>query len=170
MSSKIARRSLQILRLQMCSHVSRSPVEDSAVRSRFESNSGGEVDLRHRCEWCGSDLPESSRADRKYCGPKCCRASLTALETAARLEAKAGRFCAWCDGPISPAKRAHAIYCSRACVARAQHHRRKRRVGECAHCGGEVVSHKPHQRYCSQSCRTRAMWARPTSRVFPDGG
>lgn len=160
MSSKIARRSLQILRLQMRSHASRSPVEDSAVRSRAASNSGGEVDLRQLCEWCGSEMPEGSRVDRKYCGPKCCRASQTALETAARLEAKAGRICAWCDGPIAPTKRGHAKYCSRVCVGRAQHERRKRRGGTCAHCGAAFVTHKADQVYCSHRCCTLAMWAR----------
>lgn len=104
------------------------------------------------------------RAYQQYCSKPCARASYTALETAHRVECKAGRKCETCGSEIDPRRRKDARFCCAVCRDHEKHRRRsldslpagspKRKL--CPHCGNEFRAIRVTQVHCCRDCKNAA--------------
>jgi hypothetical protein len=112
--------------------------------------------MMRECEHCGGPIPDHRNADAMYCCVKCKSAAYSAAITAARLEAKAGRWCEWCGDTIPATKNAGARFCNPKCQREARYRAdiEARPVQTCAACGTgfRPVRDDGRQKYCSHQC------------------
>lgn len=155
LSEAVARGAFEVLRPTVQRALSSSHRIPAQHDGRASSRDCFELDMRARCEHCGSQIAPGSRADRKYCSPKCRYSAANALDAAARKVARAGRACARCDSVISADRPARAKYCSDRCQKRASNDREKARAKHrkiCPTCQREFGSRYGHQVHCSPPC------------------
>jgi hypothetical protein len=89
-----------------------------ADRECLSETGGGEPQTTGReCCRCGHPIPESARAEARYCGKRCRQAA-----SRARLREQSGRSvlapperCVFCDGPMPTGVRPEARYCGKRC-------------------------------------------------------
>lgn len=159
LSRAIARGASQVLQQHMRGVPKPLAGALGAGERRSRGKDGDDKDLTHRCEVCGSALPEGSSSIRKFCSRRCAQKERTSLERAARAEENAQRGCAVCKQPMPPQKQRNAVYCSIRCINAAAINRRKGRTSQrlCSHCGTPFHPDKPNRRFCCHDCSVAAI-------------
>lgn len=158
LSRAIARGAAQVLQQSVQVKPLQRAGEHQASQRRNSHSDDDPSQMNHCCESCGTQLPASSRPDRKYCCNACMYASLKPIIRAEQHAARAGRICQGCDGVIPLSVRRGAKYCCAACRSRAKYAAMKASLPKrsCKQCGATFQGVDATQSYCSIQCASLA--------------